>query len=223
MSRIICGLLIAVIAYVALAFLNVTTALQALIALPGSAGLVFALWELLKANIEHQHRLDEKNEENAFILSATSHMAQTAFNKHVAFCEEYLVKVDEGLVVLFRCGPTPDALKIAFELYTIRRKYLVWETAEVTAMLDKFEYAWRSIGADSQCIRDLEGGEERAKMVKSMYNTFKEVMVYNHLPNNATPEIAVANIIANLRKHLGVSELTDLRKHYLAEAMNKAK
>ncbi len=183
MNRIICGLLIFVIAFLALAGSNTSAAVQALIALPGAAGLLYALWELLKANIEHQHKLEEQNAGNAFILSATSHMAQTAFDKHVRFCDEYLTKVDEGLMIFFREGPTTKALQIAAEVYLIRRKYVVWETTELSELLSKFEQALRNIGADEIYLQDLPVGEERTKVVTRMYATFKDVTDLKALPN----------------------------------------
>ncbi|MGD0698164.1 MAG: hypothetical protein ABSB82_25400 [Terriglobia bacterium] len=116
MKRALFGLLTDFVAFVALAVTDRTAAIQALIPLPGSAGLLFALWELVKANVAHQHRLEEGSAENAFILSATSHMAEKAFDKHVEFCEKYVAKANEGLGILFREGPTKNALTIARDL-----------------------------------------------------------------------------------------------------------
>ena len=198
MNRIVYSLIIAVIAFVALAGSNTSAAVQAMIALPGAAGLLFALWELLKANIEHQHKLEENRAGNSFILSATSHMAQTAFDKHVSFCEEYLAKVNDGLGVLFRSGPTEEALKIAAVLYSIRRKYLVWETPDISDVLSKFEHALRKIGADECYLRHLPTGETRSKVVESMYETFKQVTDLKELPDAPTPEIATSYIIEQL-------------------------
>ncbi len=223
MKRIIPAFLIAVISFVALAVINTTAVVQALIALPGSAGLIIALWEILKSNIEHQHRVEEASADNAFILSATSHMAQKAFDKHVGFCEEYLTKVDEGLVMFFREGPTAKALEISAQLYFIRRKYVVWETVEVSQLLNKFEQALQNIGADKILLQDLPVGEERTKVVQKLYATFKDVTNLKALPDDPTPEIAISHIIDGLRNHLGVSQLTALRKFYLSEAAKRIK
>lgn len=219
--NIILAFSIAIISFVVLATVNTSAVVQALIALPGSAGLVTALWEILQSNIEHQHRLEEKSAENAFILSATSHMAQKAFDKHVSFCEEYLIKVDEGLIILFQEGPTKRALGISAELYGIRKKYIVWETTDVSQLLNKFEQALRNIGADEFYLDHVPVGTERTQIVNRLYSTFKDVTTFQELPNNPTPEIAVANIIAGLRDHLGVPQLTALRKFYLSEATKR--
>ena len=221
MKRIVPALLVAVISFVALATTNTTAAVQALISLPGSAGLVIALWEILKSNIEHQHRLEEQNSENAFILSATSHMAQKAFDKHVDFCEEYLTKVDEGLTIFMREGPTEKALEISSTLYSIRRKFVLWETNEVSHLLNKFEQALRNIGADEWYLKHLPVGEKRSEVVNRIYATFTDVTHLKSLPNDPTPEIAISHIISGLRNHLGISQLTALRKFYLSEAAKR--
>ncbi len=223
MKRALYGLLIAFVAYLALAVTHTAAPVQALIALPGSAGLVFALWELLKANVEHQHRLEESSAENAFILSATSHMAEKAFDKHVEFCEKYVAKANEGLDVLFREGPTRKALTIASDLYQIRREFVLWETKDVALFLGGFEKALRKIGADEYVLPYLPVGEKRTELVGKLYNTFSKVVGLETLPGEPTSEIATAHIIARLQDHLGVSQLTDLRKHYLAEAAKRIK
>lgn len=222
-KQAILGLIIAAIAYTALATINTTSAIQALIALPGAAGLLLALWELVKANINHQHRLDETNAANSFVLSATSHMAETAFDKHVEFSESYVSKANDGLGILFREGPTVKALDVASQLYGIRIRYVLWETKDVSAFLDKFERALREIGADEHLLNDVPVGEGRAKLVQRLYENFKKVVNLEALPDQPTPEIAVTHIIDRLRDHLGVTELTALRKYYLAEATKRMK
>lgn len=217
------GLLIACVAYAALALSHTTAAIPALIALPGSAGLVYALWELVKADLAHHHRLEEKSAENAFILSATSHMAVKAFDKHVEFCEAYVGKATEGLAILFQKGPTEEALGNARALYGIRLKFVLWETKDVALFLGRFEKALREIGAGEGLLSSLPVGEERGRLIEKLYNTFRKVTTLEALPDEPTPEIAITLIIACLRDHLGVSQLTDLRKHYLAEADKRVK
>jgi hypothetical protein len=59
------------------------------------------------------------------------------------------------------------------------------------------------------------------KLVDKIYSTFKNVLGLDDLPNEPTAEIAAAHIVAQLQDHLGVSELTDLRRHSLAEALRR--
>jgi hypothetical protein len=221
---VLVGLLVAVGAYITLAIVD-TSAWPAwarpLTAFIGSSGVLTAFWDLIKAHTEHGYRLDEKSAENAFILSATSHMAQKAFDKHVEFCEKYVQEVNNGLMILFQEGPTREALNIAQSLSQIRRDFVLWETKNVALVLSQFEKALREMGADEHYLQHVRRGDERSKLIDKIYKTFKDVLGLDDLPNKPTGEIAAAHIIAQLQNHLGISELTDLRKHYLAEAMRR--
>ena len=148
-------------------------------------------------------------------------MAETAFDKHVEFAETYVAKTNDALDVLFREGSTKLALGIAAELYAIRRKYVLWETKDVTIFLDKFERALREIGADEHLLEHVPVGENRTKLVEKVYATFAKIVGLVSLPNEPTSEIAISNIIDQLREHLGINQLTSLRKHYLAEAIKR--
>jgi hypothetical protein len=221
MQRILPGLLIALLSFIALAMSETTAAIQAMIALPGSAGLLHALWEVLKGDLEHQRRLEEDAAKNAFVLSATSHMAEKAFNKHVEFCEKYVAKTDECLWILFAEGPTEKALQLAGQLFRIRREFILWETKDVGLFLEKFEKALRDIGAKEHLLKHVPVGEKRTKLVETIEEVFRQVSIFEPLPDGKTPEIAIAHIIDCLRDHLGISQLTNLRKHYLAEAAKR--
>lgn len=223
MKRTITGFTIAAISYVALATVDTTSAIQALIALPGAAGLLIALWEVIMARIEHQHRVEEASADNAFVLSATSHMAEKAFDKHVEFCEKYVAKANEGLALLFREGPTKKALDIARDLYLVRREFVLWETREVSDYLDKFEQALRNIGADEFYLEHVPKGDERSRIVERVFETFRAIVEIKDSPDKPTAEVAVSRIIDNLRDHLGISKLTALRRHYLDEATKRVR
>jgi ParB-like nuclease domain len=181
-----------------------------------SSGVVTAIWDLFKAHAEHGFRLEEKSAENSFILSATSHMAEMAFDKHVEFCDEYVQEVNKGLMVLFEEG---KALDIAHSLQQIRKEFVLWETKDVAVVLSRFEQALRELGADQAYLESLPVSEKRTNLVKDTYKRLKDILSLDNLPNEPTPEIAAAYIIDHLQKHLGISDLSDLRKHYLAEAV----
>ena len=186
-----------------------------------------------KQELESRYRLEEKGAENAFILSATSHMAEKAFDKHVEFCEKYVAKAHEGLEILLRVGPrsransgveaTSEALNIAKGLYQIRLEFVLWETKEVALVLGRFEKALCQIGADQGLLQAVTDQEEYMELIHKIYEKFKEVTTLETLPDKPTPEIAITNIIARLQDHVGVSQLTELRKHYLVEAEKRIK
>jgi len=173
--------------------------------------------------IERRNALEEKNADNAFVLSATSHMAQVAFDKHMEFCEKYVSKVYESLHVLLQEGPTIKTLDIANELFRVRLSFRLWETEDVAITLDKFEKALRSIATDTRWSELSRDAQKRGELIDSAFSTFGKVMTLDPLPDSPTPDIAVAHIIAGLRDHLGISQLTALRKHYLAEAEKRIK
>ena len=192
---IVVSLTVAVIAYLALAFLNVRAGIEALIALIGSGGLLSALWEVAKANLEHRYRLDELDAGNAFVLGATSHMAEVAFNKHVEFCEKYVLKVREAVGVLMREGPSSNALSFSIQLSKIREDFTLWETPDVTVFLLKFEKSLTSIGANEIYLKELRAGPERTKVVTLIYDEFKKVMALEKLPDGSDPDVAVTYIL----------------------------
>jgi hypothetical protein len=215
------GIAIAVVAYAALALTHTTSAVQALIALPGAAGLLVAVWDVVKAGLEHQHRLEERSAENDFILSATSHMAKKAFDKHVEFCEKYVGEVYKGLRVLFSCGPTSEAQKVARDLRKVRLEFVLWLTKDISVPLEAFENALNKMGVDASRLPDAADDQQRSKLIQKVYDTFNAVIALEPLPAEPTPDIAITRIVAGLQDHLGVSELTKLRKHSLAEAVRR--
>jgi hypothetical protein len=179
--------------------------------------------EAFKQELESRHRLQERSVENDFILSAKSHMAETAFDKHVEFCEEYVARLNDALFTLFRVGPSPEAWKIAGELRQIRLKFALWETKDIAVPLERFEHALRMIGINKTSLPDVAGDDERAALIHEIYASFKEVMSLEALPDKPPPEIAISNIIAGLQEHVGISKLTDLRKHFIIEAGRRIK
>lgn len=102
--------------------------------LPAVAVLSGAVWQLFRDRLSHERNLEIQQREefvksdfqrwqDLFSLGATSHMANTVFNKHVEFCEKYLEEVHETVVTLTREGPTEKALNHSNELYSLRIKY----------------------------------------------------------------------------------------------------
>ena len=220
------GLAVAAFSYLALIFGNLSDGVKALIALPGAGGLLTALWEVAKAKIEHDHRLDELAAENAFVIGATSHMAEVAFDKHVEFCEQYVKLVITAMHTLLTEGPTRKALHFAGKLGNLRNDYTLWEAAEVTAFLLKFEAALAKIGANEIYLKDVPVGPKRDKVVTDTYDAFKAVMDIGDLPEGSierTSETAISFIIDSLREHLGVTDLTALRRYAIAAAVVRMK
>jgi hypothetical protein len=158
-------------------------------------------------------------------IAVSSHMADTAFKKHVEFCEEYAAKIFESLDTLIRVGATAEAQKIAYGLSKIRRKFVLWQTEDVALLLGRFEQALWNIGADNELLQSVTDDSERPELIRRIYEKFNEVMGFELKPlsDKPTSEIAITNIIACLQDHLGVSKLTNLRKNCLDEAVKEIK
>ena len=140
--------------------------------LPGVAGLTAALFQLVRDHAAHQRNLEIQQEQQIFNLGATSHMANSVFDKHVEFCEKYLAEVHQTVVTLTREGPTKEALDHARKLYTLRIEYTAWITPKIDKKLIPFEKAVRNIGAKSGLVNALSGakGQRRDKNQSSRRN-----------------------------------------------------
>lgn len=189
--------------------------------LPGIAGLFAALFQLVRDHAAHQRNLEIQQEQQIFNLGATSHMANSVFDKHVEFCEKFLAEVHKTVVTLTREGPTREALKHAGNLYLLRVEYTAWITPEMDEKLMPFEKAVRDIGAKSGLVGALSGAESRddtrAKALEEMFDVFRNLLgigEVNIKDENATV-IAVKN---RVREILQVSQLVLIREYLINRA-----
>lgn len=196
--------------------------LQYLAAIPFLSGLLTALGEVIKMEWERQNRAKETASQNAFVLSAASHMSQVAFDKHVQFCEKYVAAVNSGLRAMMEEGPGPQASKLGGTLVNIRLEYVLWQTSDVVSFLHRFEKVLIEIGATDHMLRSYPAGDHRTKMVEEVFKKFSAVFGLGKIPEGATEDVVAENIINKLRDHLGISDLTRLRKHYLDEAVRRS-
>jgi len=148
-------------------------------------------------------------------------MANTAFDKHVEFCEMYMAEINSVVNALFREGETTEALKYASDLYLLREKYAVWLTKEINNNLETFEIALRKLGANTLFVERTHGDErhesQRQIKIDSSFKLFGEIL---GLETEAefTEEHAAEAIKEKVKGILGVEELTGLRKHLVHEA-----
>jgi hypothetical protein len=148
-------------------------------------------------------------------------MANSAFDKHVSFCEEYTREIYKTLEFLFRRGPHQDVLERANALADIRIKWALWLTPEVETKLVNFEGALRTIGAHAELLADLRADEDRAESIRRAYGTFAAVMGWDNWRGEAvTKGLAAEKIVEGLRKVLGIAELTRLRSELIERAMD---
>ena len=114
---------------------------KGILSLPGFGSLVYALFQLFRDQTEHEKRLELQSKEQIFNLSVSSHMSNVAFDKHVAFCEEYISTIYDGLKNLFMTGPSKEAITLSADLQNIRLKFRPWLTSEILEKIVKFEKA----------------------------------------------------------------------------------
>ena len=161
--------------------------------------------------------LQDKN--NDFILSATSHMANVAFDKHAAFAEKYVAEVHHCIGSLIQTGATKNALEQARNLGAIRREFTIWETDDMSKTLDRFEQALRTIGAQVDGLRDSPDSAARTKKLKEVYDIFNKVLGFEKAPETLSDEIVWSVVIQRIRELLNIAGLTKLRQNYIKRAL----
>jgi hypothetical protein len=183
-----------------------------ILAIPGVAALIGTLYQLLRDEARHQKNLILQTAKQEFDLAITSHMANTAFDKHVEFCEEYLAEFHNAMVTLFRNAECEELLTHASNLEQIKVRHRAWLTIEIETELEPFEQALRSLGAAAHFYNvDPSKAVSSGKMDEAhnlMYDIFgfkKEAEV------PANEEIRDKAVIQKIRKILGIEALTYLR------------
>jgi len=187
--------------------------------MPAVGGLLAALFQLIRDNLTYEKKIQLQEKEQIFNLGATSHMANTVFDKHVEFSEKYLAEVHELVVTLIREGPTENALKHTGNLYKLRIEYTAWITPEIDSKLIPFEEVAKKIGADAWLVKALSGtdSKERPEAVNRMYDAFKDVMDWNE--STVKDEDATVSGVKNrVREILQVDQLVSIREYLVEKA-----
>ncbi len=155
--------------------------------------------------------------------SASSHMANVAFDKYVQFCESYAESAGKAFDTLLRHGPTEKVLENAGDLYRLRRKWSLWITTETDNSLERFEQAFREIGASAgyvESTRREPDAEARGEHIKRMYMRLAEVMGFPEWEGKkVSQELAQSALDAQLRKVLGTEQFDVLRRAVITRAV----
>jgi hypothetical protein len=186
---------------------------------PGLGAMCAAVWQLLRDREAHNRQLDLKQREQLFSLSVTSHMAQVAFDKHAAFCQDYVARVHKGVGELYRDGPSQHAITIVQDLAEIRQRHAPWVPPDVLERLKPFEEAVWEVGTSSLYVARAGEAPDRRKHVDKMHNTFSEVLGIPSDDVKGRPEVRVDLILAQLQDVLGIRELSRLRAAVIKNAM----
>lgn len=198
---------------------------QALSGIPLVSSLVGALFQIMRDHASHERTLLAMDHQNRFVLGASSHMANIAFDKHVEFCEEYVREANEALYTIFRHGPSGKVLEHAANLYRIQQKHAVWLTSKIEQDLEPFQAALRQMGASAEYVRETTGdptAAQRQEHINRMYTILAKVTGSKEWDGKElTDELAVTSQIRQLRAILGTEELNEMRRALVTKAVSE--
>lgn len=195
--------------------------LKSIVASPGLIALFSALLQIIRDQSAYERTLLIQQQQHQFVLGTASHMADTAFDMHVEFCENYMDEVHKILHLLFREGDTREVLNNAYNLHTLRENYAVWLTDQIDKTLGIFEHALRTLGASSQFINSTTGDSQyknqRSIKINDNFELLSSILGFDK-SSDIKEDYAIESIKIKLRNILGVEELTNLRINSLKDA-----
>lgn len=198
----------------ALLSFDVNALLATLAANAGLIGLIGVLYQLLRDEAAHQKVVWLQHDDQSFQVGATSHMANTVFDKHVEFSEEYVAEVQRTIDTLVREHANAEAMTHANALYAIRRRHATWVTLGMSKQLETFEQTLRRMGARAHFLdvtTDSEKyKEKRDAAIDEIFSTFEDVMP-QLFQRDGEDGIAIESIIQRVRCMLGIEELVEMR------------
>ncbi|MBI3545536.1 MAG: hypothetical protein HY081_02915 [Gammaproteobacteria bacterium] len=195
---------------------------KSIAALPAVGALVGALYQIFRDQSLFEKQEYLQRQQQIFNLGASSHMAQSAFDKHVSFCEEYMEEVHDIVSTLFAHGPTEKVMPHLRRLFEIRRKYSAWITKDIGLLLEPFENALNEIGALSHFEKMLEGGDKQARSnaIEKMFSIFKKVInLKDEKIIEENKEVAIEEVKAKIRNIIGIEELSEMRKKIISVSL----
>ena len=189
---------------------------KGMIALPGVASLLGALLQIARDSAQFERQTYLQRNEQIFSLGASSHMSTVAFDKHVAFCEAYMIEVHETVGTLFREGPTAKAMDCAQKLFGLKRDYAAWIPRSLALKLEPFEDALHKIGTHTHLVNALRGSDQngRSRALDESYALFRGILGLEQVTESdpgQKQEIAVENVKDQVRSILGINELFEIR------------
>ncbi|MGN7614289.1 hypothetical protein ACQZV8_19645 [Magnetococcales bacterium HHB-1] len=165
--------------------------------------------------------------QHTFSLGATSHMSNVAFDKHTAFCEEYMDEIDKMVVTLLRNGPCEEALSHAGNLYGIRDKHSAWIPEDIANQLEPLEQTLRDIGAKqgylNATINETNGARDaaRSKNIGEVYRDFRELLRLQDSEGEFDESKSKEAYKKKIRSILGIEDLFVIRKALIKDARDQ--
>lgn len=193
-----------------------------MISTPATIALFTAIYQTMRdqAAFEKQKYFDDRK--RIFDIGATSHMANMAFDKHVAFCEEYMQEVHSTIDAFFRNGLLVEVLGHVKKSVALRKKYAAWLTDDINIGLEPYEKVVGEIGIGAEHVNAIASDpyliEERKKTKEDIYNNLKKVLGIDSV-HKESDVYDIEAVKKRIKEILGIEELTRIRKYLIAEAV----
>ncbi|EJL6785553.1 hypothetical protein KI701_17565 [Vibrio sp. D415a] len=192
-------------------------------ALPFAGALCGVLIQLIRDDAAHQRRKELMLQEQQYSLSASSHMANTVFDKQVEFSQLYVENVLDAFESLRQQPEWEEAHDYARTLTMLRLKYMCWLTAEVDQNLGEFEQKLRTLGANSAYIKMPKGeGTQQAHRDAAAREMLEIFSAFAYVLDKSTghQEVTLASLSQKMRSMLGVEELAHHKKRIIGPQTN---
>lgn len=189
-----------------------------ILASPIALGLWGALLQIFRDEAKYLKEKEIKQKELSYVIGASSHMANTAFDKHIEFCEDYIRTLNNKIDKVVEEGPSDAAGKLSSELAEVRIKHSAWVTKEIRNKLLPFEKALRSMWAKNASAKFYDDDTSKSKVMVEAYDIFMSILTSE---NEEQKEHSISAAVDSLQNLLGIKELTNLRMKIIKEA-NKA-
>lgn len=192
---------------------------------PAYLALFAAILQISRDQVSFERSFALQSSQNGFVLGASSHMANIAFDKHVEFSEEYVREAHLTIRTLFKEGPTGEALNHANNLTMLRQKYFIWLTSDLDGKLSRLESALRKLGAGANFVKHDTGTEAQQRAIAGMYLGFANLLGRDIMGTDSwqgdtlSEDDAINKVIFRFRIILGTEELTKLRSELIKNAV----
>jgi hypothetical protein len=152
-------------------------------------------------------------------LAASSHIANTVFDKQVEFTNKYVAIVLDAFETLRCLQDWEVAHDFAGKLTMLRLSYMCWLTSEIDKNLAVFEQKLRTLGANSIYIKmpkDIGTNQEHrdaaAREMLEIYSDFVDVLGTGVEHSQAT----LQSLSIKMRAILDVEDLGYLKKQIIS-------
>ncbi len=188
--------------------------------IPAILSLIGILWQYVRDEMAYENNRRLQNEQNQFNLAATSHMANIVFEKQVAFCEEYIVTLDQALSHLLKDGPSKAIEEFLDRLVATKKKYVTWLSSELVERLEVIESEMRRIVVSDYLINHVQQKEpERSIYLSEMRKSFNRLIGVNNKDDEFDSKQTVKNVLEYVKGILGITELETLRREMVSRSI----